>query len=85
MALKDWKKTRTKPFWIDFEKKDKSSYKGDMNIMITKQYSKDIYKNPIKQKFIWTVSIGNHLGYQHKYFKTEKQALAYAKDYMRKH
>ena len=54
--------------------------------MVTKQYSKDIRNNPVKnRKFTWVVSVLLNPGQTYMLFKTKEEAVNGAKEYMKKY
>ncbi len=87
--IKGWEKTKDDSTWIIYEYMSRSSYYGNYEIFIAKQYSRDIYKNPIKNtQFTWVVSVfedKRELVRATRYFKTKAQALKFATAYMRSH
>jgi hypothetical protein len=72
MALKDWKRYKNEPDWITYENE-----KVKINI-VRVPYGKE-------HKFVVRFSTINSAIKSHKYFKNKKEALAFAKNYMKKH
>jgi len=73
MALKDWKKVG-KDHW-------ENKIEDESEVKIESAYKKEYVVFTLAP----TDSTTNFSKWRHKYFKTKKQALAYAKAYMRKH
>jgi len=79
MATKDWKKRKDNTIDELWEKRSSSSYHGNYEIWVYK------IKNPERElRWVFRIrEIGG--GSNTKQFKTKKQALKFAKAYMKKH
>lgn len=78
MALKDWKKINRDKGWIQYINKKNQEY------VLNLEKTLDIERN----SNLWIISIRKNsisMLPQDKLFKTNSQALKYAKEYMRKH
>jgi len=79
MVLKDWKKVKDNTIDNLWEKRSKSSYRGNYEIWVYK-----IRNTERKLRWVFKIrEIGG--GSNTRQFKTKIQALKYAKSYMRSH
>jgi hypothetical protein len=85
MAMKDWKLVKKKKDYYQYGRNyDKINGSGDLWLFVTKQdYDKESWGN---KESDWRVDLDNNSSSTTlKSFKTQSQAMAYARSYMKSH